>query len=243
MNQIVEKVVVAVATAGVLAVLGLIYNAASGGQLIVWMGGIRASDAATKQELDNLKNLVQAAATRPELESLKKRVDSAATKADLDELGLAIPKDAVVAFDRSAQISSDSSPGACPKGWTFFEDGGGRVIIGAGIHSNIDENGADLAEYPAYADDAERAVGGSEKQTLTTNNIPEHKHGLNHQGITSVYAEDKKPDNIKNNFNILGDKYALVTHNTLSTTSEGLGESFEAMPPFIALYFCKKNAQ
>jgi len=154
-------------------------------------------------------------------------------------------KNAVLAFNRSEKIG-----GACPRGWSLFEAAGGRMIVGAGEHPN-----GGLSEYPSYADDQVDATGGEEIVKLSASNLPPHIHSGNTIGTSGmantsnasscdpngycspVFSLDKRP--------VVGAaETSTVAHNHTITTDGGNGlngEPHNNMPPYIALYFCKKD--
>ena len=147
-----------------------------------------------------------------------------------------IPSGAVVAFDFDIKISS-----GCPKGWNFFEPAGGRVIVGAGDHQNKwfrSETGevVSITIYPTYVQDiragfsetaSSRATGGEERVTLTVAEMPSHSHDLpvnsdpSAQGLKWQNGYNKKTG--------------------MSTSEAGDSQPHNNMPPYISLYYCKKN--
>ena len=140
-------------------------------------------------------------------------------------------KGAVIAFDRSgATAAGDATAGYCPQGWAWFEPSGGRVLIGAGQHQNKDENGVLLNRYPSFLELPEDAVGGAERHTLTLDQIPSHEHSMGvfvrGDGGGSGYSYTR-PANGK------GDP----------TSAVGGGQPHNNMPPYLSLYFCKKNTE
>ena len=82
-----------------------------------------------------------------------------------------VPRGVVVAFDRD-----DLDQDTCPKGWTPFKLSRSRVIIGAGDPSGApgrfgsDENEVLLTRRSL------RDYGGTEKHSLTLNEMPSYKH-------------------------------------------------------------------
>lgn len=136
---------------------------------------------------------------------------------------------AVLAFDRSEKN------GACPRGWTLFHEAGGRAIIGAGEHRN-----SGVSNYPSYSDNPNTSIGGLETVTLSPAQLPPHEHNLGEYAGGSV------------NQGIGGGPYTyLFPHGSLgeaalghyrSADSDGLLASpVNNMPPFIALYFCRRE--
>ncbi len=97
------------------------------------------------------------------------------------------------------------------------------MIVGAGRHSN------GHTEYPAFKDKPKEATGGAEEVTLTEAQMPAHNHG----GALMI------PDGTlygMNNDNRFHNSGAGVTLH-----ASGGNRPHENMPPYIALYFCKKD--
>jgi len=141
-------------------------------------------------------------------------------------------KGAVIAFDRSGGATADASAGYCPPGWEWFEPSGGRMLIGAGNHqNNLDDHGNRLQRYPSYLEDPKDAVGGEEQHTLTVEEMPSHDHRVpdgqvvSNQNITRVPAANQR------------------THGMFKPEPPGdrVTSPHNNMPPYIALYFCKKE--
>ena len=130
-----------------------------------------------------------------------------------------VPTGAVMAFDLAT---------GCPEdGWTEFADAAGRTIIGQGSGMD-DKNGKPLTGRKY------RGHGGEEKVTLTVKEMPAHVHELNQRdflvprGGAYGAGTPKMPDNTG----------APVT---LRIGETGKNAPHNNMPPYIALYFCKKG--
>ena len=135
------------------------------------------------------------------------------TKLGLEGSTAALPSSgAVIAFDR---------PGGCPTGWSDFKDAAGKVIIGVGEGS--------LKEK--LASRKYRAEGGEEKHKLTSLETPKHVHYLNIKSEEFRIAKGRDKRNL------------MVPDKTTgeATKSAGAGKHHNNMPPYIALYFCKKE--
>lgn len=174
--------------------------------------------------------------------------------------GGGIPAGAVVAFDFDLK-----SEAGCPDGWDFFEPGGGRVIVGAGDHDNRwFPAGSDEAQrisiYKTYAQDARagvqetreaEATGGEERVALTVEEMPAHDHGGrtdarsarllvndfgNHSaGVRGLASETGRAINVD---------FIDAHDHTLAAAGggpDGTARPHNNMPPFIALYFCRKS--
>ncbi|GEM_PF-4221430 len=128
-----------------------------------------------------------------------------------------IPSGAVVAFDRE-----------CPnEGWELYDRAGGRFIVGAGHHSNRDTNGKLLTIYSKP-----RLDGGEEQHTLTVAEIPAHSHPI-------LRTDSKSGDGNFVNWTAMGSPNNKSTG--AGTATVGKSQSHNNMPPYIALYFCKKK--
>ncbi len=172
----------------------------------------------------------------------------------------AIPAGAVVAFDADLKSSA-----GCPAGWEYFEPGGGRVIVGAGDHDNSwFPAGAAVPErlsiYKTYAQDARagvqetheaQATGGEETVVLTPETMPRHDHGgatgrddarvlINFLGNFSGSQPGHAADTGKS-INIGFQNGHAHTLRPAGGLPDGRTAPHNNMPPFIALYFCKKT--
>ena len=134
--------------------------------------------------------------------------------ADTVKSSLGIPKGVVVAFD--LPISGDR-PEGCPKGWSAMRDLDGRVILGAGLARN---------QKYGYRD-----IGGEEEVTLSLPQMPKHQHLL-------PVAQNEPNEEWA--FRADGEGNWTGVHHRISDFSGG-DEPHNNMPPYIALYFCKKN--
>lgn len=134
---------------------------------------------------------------------------------------VSVPKEAILVIDH---------PKGCPAGWTSFAPAHGRFIIGAG---------------PPELTRALRALserfylekGGEESVALTVEQMPQHNHPLSVEsgptndflgGSTADFGIDEefKRSNRQEN-DVIGAMGGSQPHNN--------------MPPYIALYFCKKD--
>lgn len=140
---------------------------------------------------------------------------------------------AVISFNRSERAG-----GACPRGWSLFTPAGGRVIVGAGQHTNDG-----LSEYPSYADDPDDATGGEERVRLKEPEMPKHRHDFGFwfsdaDGDDSTYDQNKSP-RFRSGLNTNNRWTAQTTRTPVATA--GGDKPHNNMPPYIALYFCKKD--
>ena len=132
---------------------------------------------------------------------------------------------AVLAFDRNRNTEA-----VCPRGWSYFHPAGGRFVVGAGQH----ENG--LTEYPAHTEDNNQAIGGEEAVVLKLDQIPSHTHvNGNFRFLLSMDGQNTaiQTDPNVGQANIVPAKEMLPA---------GGGGAHNNMPPFVALYYCKKDS-
>lgn len=134
-----------------------------------------------------------------------------------------VPNDAIVAFDRTP-----SNP--CPEGWTVWREATSRVILGAGNNEDsyeekyqLDENGKKLTPR-GY-----REHGGSEVHILTIEEMPNHDHG-------KIFGGDGQTKAGMNN------EHAFHASGYKGMKAEGGSKPHNNMPPFVALYYCKKQS-
>lgn len=125
-----------------------------------------------------------------------------------------IPSGAVVAFESS---ESETCPG---RDWKLFEPAKGRFIIGAG-------HGDRSKLTPRQLGD----TGGEESVTLTIPQIPAHSHS------TVQMIGDNNIDGVDSTTVRSGDHH----NETRETDTTGENQPHNNIPPFLALYYCKKE--
>ncbi len=116
-----------------------------------------------------------------------------------------------------AVVAFDSSESeTCPGAeWKLYKPAKGRFIVGAG-------HGDPNIRIPRKLGD----IGGEEEHKLTIGEMPIHSHG-------DFWGSD-------------GTKYGMLMENRFHNAgfkklkAEGGNKAHNNMPPFIALYFCKK---
>lgn len=131
-----------------------------------------------------------------------------------------IPAGAVMAFDL---------PEGCPDSWTRFEAGSGRMIVGVGTRVGVEGSFRLLAD----SNGSVYQTGGAETHKLTEREMPSHSHvfAINHRkgsgsGTTTVGR-------------IPADETSA--NASRRTTATGGNIAHNNMPPYIALYYCKKG--
>lgn len=122
------------------------------------------------------------------------------------------------AIDRDAVVAFANRAG-CPDGWTRFEAANGRFILG------ISDSFGPLA------------TGGERNVTLTEAELPSHKHVIGafewgHSINGNGHAPRIDVDD--------GPPWSGLKGRLLADASGG-SQSHNNMPPYIALYFCKKT--
>ena len=102
----------------------------------------------------------------------------------------------------------------CPRGWAEYFEAAGRMIIGVGRGSGL--TGRSL-----------RSKGGNETHELTLREMPRHRHGI------PVNAGSGRGLALEPNLGLPGTPSGVEMM--------GNGKPHNNMPPYIALYFCKKD--
>jgi hypothetical protein len=151
--------------------------------------------------MNDVKDLAQTVATNPVFQQ--------------QVLRIALPVGAIVAFDATT---------GCPNGWSPFERAGGRTLIGAGLHTNLDQSGHALSTYKVGD------IGGEERHTLTLEEMPGHTHQL--YKTDNGRGQGLYPDN-----HVMGESPRIE----IPSSAAGGGKAHNTMPPFIALAYCVKN--
>jgi len=133
------------------------------------------------------------------------------------------PQHAVIAFDAK-----------CPKGWTDVgltdaDRFAGRVIIAVGTPSKTYEGSIPGRTY------SDR--GGTATHTLKPGEMPEHSHEILHYKMG--HSVDGSGDKHRIDSND-GPTWGGIDER-LITDKKGESKPHNNMPPFIALYFCKKT--
>lgn len=128
---------------------------------------------------------------------------------------------AVIAFDRDRTVDQ-----VCPPGWTYFNPTGGRFIVGAGEHTNTG-----LREYPSYVEDNTQAIGGEQEHVLKIDELPPNE--LEIAALAAKSSVDR--------YNAGGKDYWVIAQTAGKFQIGGKGTPVPNMPPYVALYFCKKD--
>ncbi|QDP21190.1 hypothetical protein [Bradyrhizobium cosmicum] len=136
-----------------------------------------------------------------------------AFKQDISAKISPIPKNAIAAFDVST---------GCPDGWSEYANGRGRTIVGAGQGSGLTAR--------AY-----QAIGGSEQLRLSIDQLPPHN-------FTAKVPFFLNPAGDR--YDAGGRNYPVVQPGgsvVAETNTLGKGDPIDTMPPYVVLFYCKKD--
>lgn len=139
-----------------------------------------------------------------------------------------VARGAVVAFDRDD---------GCPNGWSEFASARSRVIVGATPIPFPDEIGADDRGEPLTPRQY-RHDGGAEKHALSEGEGAKHHHLLYQYPFG---WEQGRTGDHHGRFQINANYSLKNRERTVYTNSTEEAEPHNNMPPFIALYYCKKD--
>jgi hypothetical protein len=155
-------------------------------------------------------------------------------------LGL-VPNGAVVAFWSEPEAKHAD---VCPDGWNPVSETAGRIIIGAGQQKEVWQRYTDGSSVPngermPFTPRKPQDVGGEETHVLTEKEMPGHIHGF--EGTPQKRSGQ---GNWALDFAVggpIGDTPVPDYTPSGKITSAGGGLSHNTLPPFLALYFCKKS--
>ena len=148
-----------------------------------------------------------------------------------------VPEGAVVAFDNAD---------GCPTGWVLFEPAISRMVVGAigpsgsTLVPNTDMQGKALSAFQYRSD------GGEEGHLLLEAELPPHSHEILYQGHNIVTLDDTKFRNAGENRYLIKPEAFVGNEGNIRSTFTAMPKEDEAvvhnnMPPFVALYYCKKE--
>ena len=197
---------------GVLAIVGVIYIAG------VTQAQMETQIADLVKEVDRLRDQggIKGDTGPPGPAGEKGEPGPAGPEGPPGPAGVA-PEGAVLIFDLA---------NGCPTDWAQLADADSRMIIGATSGTETVMNKG-LTQYKYRAHE-----GGEEEVTLTVDTMPKHNHDLHFNnnylrgGTThsAIYPID-----------------AASPPSGVPTAPAGEGRPHNNMPPYIALYFCKKD--
>ncbi len=144
------------------------------------------------------------------------------------------------------------------EGWSDFHEAGGRMIVGAGNPVNDPfRKGLTRRESwtPRMQDPTEATVGGAEAVKLTAMQMPQHYHEYK-----DIFFSERRDRHNDFNYHMGHKDFAKIPMNIGQNVSKGVdkdnsgfqftrktlsgnvvSEPTPNMPPYIALYFCKKD--
>lgn len=124
-------------------------------------------------------------------------------------------------------------------GWSNFDAAGGRFVIGAGAHQ---QNIGVSKSYTAYTAEGapplagwEKSTGGEEKHLLTIPEMPSHDHA-NSPHVFLLQSDGN--DTIGSDRDYSPGEPNLHTKGQIKP--EGGNQPHNIIPPYVALYYCKK---
>lgn len=150
-------------------------------------------------------------------------------------------------------------------GWKPYFPAAGRFVVGAGRHheedgepKNLDAVGEPLTIYagpsdlsavtlqrPRAANDAgDFRIGGVETHTLTVDEMPAHSHPGSRIATGGPVIENANRGGVSFRVDVgqAGDRILSPVSDIVPVIeSQGGGQPHNNMPPYIALYFCKKE--
>lgn len=143
-----------------------------------------------------------------------------------------LPNDAVVAFALPDPGNPDADP--CPTGWSRYTRADGRFIVGVGAHR------PGLETLAVFTSDGER------EHTLTPDQMPIHNHVLHDPGHTHGLPQNRdstQPGSFRFHASpgVLEPRESDPAETGITLDEAGGGKAHNNMPPYIALYFCKKE--
>lgn len=137
-------------------------------------------------------------------------------------------------------------------GWETFREATGRLLIGAGNETlrayrqwrherpTGGFESINLTEYEVLA------TGGEEHHTLSESEMPSHAHKIDDRGHSHPITPHNTQNSGSGTVGWLGGRGTVSSQSAgpsrtgIGIEAEGGGTSHNNMPPYIALYFCKK---
>lgn len=241
-GKMTERIVTVVITLVVTGIIGVIGSALVGGALIRELGGVQETEPALAERVADLELKTDKFVTKEVVADIVDTKIDEAMATLTDRIGaletVTIPRGVVIAFDRD-----DLNADECPPGWQPFKEARARVIVGAGDPSKApgkygyDEGARPLTHY------VRGQHRGEEQHTLTIKEIPAHLHVFTDN---TILVKSPIP---QNSFGGTNDPAGGVKGSEKNKTDLAGGDGNTAgqakphnnMPPYIALYFCKKG--
>lgn len=253
-----SKVAVGVITAVILGGLTLLYNWGSNGGLVRALGGVTEEEVDAKIAEVKLQSSVELAASASSVEKLRANVARLQSSLQSLDQGLGdLREDVRPAVELAPQIDEQldglTIPAPIPSGsviaslnrcsdlgedWQDFDAGAGRMIVGVGT--------AEIAGFSRTFRLEE--TDGYYEHELTIEQMPAHAH------LTSTSYESfdlapyghgertPKQEDFNSGKRAVGGTFQDKPYPSALTFTAGEGQPHNNMPPYIALYFCKKEA-
>lgn len=168
--------------------------------------------------------------------------------------GTILPKSCAPRAELEGAVVAFDLPTKCPDGWDAFTLGHGRFIVGAGPAngpSKVDQNGELLKDH-AY-----RSHEG--RQELLVNGLPQHEHRVVartakerklfatewghtvHEAFGKLKVGKASSPHVNRIDVDDGSPFDNKRGDLIATKVDSKPYSQNNMPPFVALYFCKKS--
>lgn len=232
-GKMTERIVTVVITLVVTGVIGVVGSALVGGALIRELGGVQETEPALAERVADLELKTDKVVTKEVVANIVDTKIGEAMATLTNRVGaletVTIPRGVVIAFDRD-----DLNADKCPSGWQPFKEARARVIVGAGDPSKApgkyghDEAGRRLTHY------VRGQHRGEEEVALKVAEMPSHSHPQSNNNYYWIGA-----GNNPQNEGVPSGRYEFTT--TTQVSAQGGGQAHNNMPPYIALYFCKKD--
>lgn len=135
------------------------------------------------------------------------------------------PKGAVLAFNLEN----------CPKGWSDFKDGRGRVLIGANpsVPSTDGKTGENGLQVRRIGD----PDGGSENVVIAASNLPPHRHDTINVETMQVQAHFQGYPALT----VPGRDSNAAYKEQIASNGDFAAEPLNNMPPFVVLTYCQRD--
>lgn len=151
-----------------------------------------------------------------------------------------VPSGAILAFADarySDNNKGDSITEGCPSGWIRFKEGEGRFVIGANARSQNDGSGSYWVSRQA----------GNPTVELDEKNLPNHTHSTDiGTQQTMKFVNRDRFDGGSGNSPLVSNSgkrhpYSPGGEYVTKSNSGHRSEPIPILPPYIALYLCKKT--
>lgn len=208
-----------------------------------------------EKKMSEVNNIVNLSLVTESINEIVNRLidDTEFRQAVVDELSPA-PAGLVAAYFPSESTHTTSV--RCPRGWSAFSAADGRVLIGIGRASEADRK-FQLGD-----------IGGNTEVSLSNSNLPTHTHELDDRGHThtalapemrergsaaqgwprnDIHYRFRTSDRGKGSPQAAAEEYPIhpsaisSSLSNLALEAAGKSEPLDAMPPYFALVFCKKD--